>query len=163
MVNSTQTDALTITPTKVRYCLRLDRLNGIRAGMIDLIRSQKCEDGTWIDDPRRSARKSIPLPPAANDALDALEAIVPTIANRLGVSGPIAGHRLRLGSMLDEAGRLDVVVQLQLLTNSGWLAKTIASLNGFMPQNPDLAESISATWANLDASLNAANAAEGWM
>jgi hypothetical protein len=59
MVNATTNTApLTVTPTSVRYSLHVDSVAGRISGRMDLQRSQKQEDGTWLDDPRGTARKS---------------------------------------------------------------------------------------------------------
>lgn len=161
-VEATQnTDPVIITPTSVRYSLTLDVLGGNKRGWLELQRSDKRQDGTWLDDPRMGARKRVPLPIGA--AVDGLLALLPTLLAKLGVTDAYTDTRLQLRGSLNAAGVLDVLVIAQVRTCQQWVAKVIPSLTAFLATNQDIAAQVMGAWAALDAEINAANAQEGWV
>lgn len=161
-VEATQdTDPVTITPTAVRYSLTLDVFGGNKRGWLDLQRSDRRQDGTWIDDPRQSARKRVILP--IGPAVDGLLALLPTILAKIGVTASYTDVRLQLRGSLNAAGVLDVLIVVQVRIGQQWIAKVIPSLTAFLTANQDIAMQVMGAWAALDGEIDAANAQNGWV
>lgn len=154
------TETLTVNPTKVRYSLSLDKLGTMQRGKLSLQRSDKRQDGTWLDDPRPDSRKQVTLP--IGPAVEGIVALLPILLAKLGVAAVLADYRLRLTGFLSPAGVLDVSVAI-LYTDAGWKGKTIPSLTTFLAANQDIALQVLGAWDALDAEINAANQQEGWL
>lgn len=152
---------LTVNPTKVRYSFSLDCLGSNKRGWLQLQRSDHREDGTWLDDPSLSARKSVPM--VMGTALDGLLALLPTILSALGTTTTYTDYRLQVRGTLDNNGVLDVSLNIQMLTANGWIAKRCGSLMAFLQANPGLIANINTAWDALDTAINDANSKENWV
>lgn len=60
---------LVIDPQNVRYSLTVDRLGDTARQRVDLQRSMKREDGTWVDDPLPTSKNPSRCPPRARRQL----------------------------------------------------------------------------------------------
>lgn len=156
---TSNTDALTVNPTKIRYGLNLSVEPGKTFASLMLQRSDKRKDETWLDDPRPDSRKSVPVPEDLD--LSVITAIVPTLAEKLGLAD-YSKYRVTLQSKLDNAGVLDVQITMQALTSKGWRAGA-SGLTALLTANPDIAATVMGAWAALDKAVNAANAANKWL
>ena len=166
MVNSQITTPITLNPNAVRYTLTADRLNGVWTGRLDLQRSQRTDPGTWIDDPRQDASVTVDLP-AMTDALNALVTVLPDLLGRVMSSitlNAVTDVRLRLTSKLLPDTTLDVGIGLQVkISGTQWIAEQVQSLNTLLAANTDLIAPVMTAWAGVDAAVDAANQAEGWV
>lgn len=152
---------LTITPSNVRYSLYLERIADRRRCVADLQRSQRRENGTWVDDPRPSSRATVDLP--WGDAVNGLVAVLPSVLERLGLAGELTQYRLRLRGFLTDAGIVDVALHAQVEIGGSWANRRLPSLNMFLAANLDLVPSVMGAWGTLDAAIDAANATEKWV
>ncbi len=164
-VSAKNPKTLTIAAAQIRYSMQLDLIGGRIGGQLDLQRSQRREDGTWLDDPQTGARKRAPLPDdkATQAAVTKLLAVVPSFLGPLGVEGQIKDVRLRLRGNLAADGKLVVSVSVQANTAGGWQIKQIPDLTKFLSANPSLAQPVLSAWDALDAAIDAANSQEGWL
>ena len=164
-INATTAEQITINPTNVRYSINVDKLNGNTKGFLRLQRSEKREDGTWIDDPHPDSKKSIALPTdtATQTAWAGIEALLPSILAKLNITITFTGYRLQLLGKLSTAGVLDVIIVMQLLAANGWKSAVIPSLNAFLSANTDLYFSVVSAWDALDTAINTANITERWL
>jgi hypothetical protein len=153
-------ESVTVNPTKVRYSFSLDHLGGTTRGQLCLQRSDKREDGTWMDDPHVGSRKTVPM--IIGPAVDGIVALLPVLLPMLGVSDTYTDFRLRAQGNLSVTGVLDVSLVIQVRINA-WIAKTIPSLGAFLTVNPTMAAQVLTAWGNLDAAINAANQEEKWL
>ena len=147
-VNAKNRAELTIEAANIRYSMQLDSIGGQVGGSLDLQRSQRGEDGAWLDDPQTGARKRVPLPDdkATQAAVTKLLDVVPSFLGPLGVEGLIKDVRLRLRGNLAADGKLVVSVSVQANTAGGWQVKQISDLTKFLSANPALAEPVLAAW-----------------
>ena len=153
---------MTVTPNRVRYSLDIERIgNRTRCVGTKLQRSEKLEDGTWIDDPRPGSSVG-PVEIPVGPAVAGLIALLPTILSRLGISGELGQFRMHLRDRLDN-GVLDVAMHAQAELGGCWINKRMPSINAFVMANLDLAESINAAWMAMDGEIAAANTANGWL
>jgi hypothetical protein len=166
-VSATKTEAITITPNAVRYTVVADRLEGNWTGKIELQRAQRDEPGLWIDDPRADAKQSVAVPASCHAALDGLLTVIPDIvaAEMPSITlNAVSDVRLRLKSFLKPDTTLDanITVQVRVIRDQ-WIAHQIPSLSAVLADNQSLAPGVMSAWASLDAALDAANTAEGWV
>ena len=151
-VASTDCVPVTVSPSSVRYSLSMDNFGNVRRGFLSLQRAEKRDDGTWMDDPQQGSRTRVSFPPDADtaEAWSGIENLLPSILQK--VNGPLAysGYRIQLLGSLDSNGILDIVVQMQLLTTTGWQCVCVPSLNAFLAENADFASSILLAWASQD-------------
>lgn len=152
-VQATIREPLSMTPSMIRYSFSLA---SNAKGSLNLQRAEKLGDGTWIDDPRPEARKTVPMPD------EAAAIIAPLLPVVLGVTTTVSEYRLQCQSRLSNTGSLDVLLMIQANIGS-WISRLIPSLTVFLSQNPNLAQTIGAAWDELDAVIGAANAKEGWL
>ena len=164
-INATTVEQITVNPINVRYSLNVDKINNNVRGTLRLQRSEKREDGTWMDDPHQGSRKSIALPTdtATQTAWAGIEALLPSILAKLNITITFTGYRLQLLGKLSTVGVLDVTIIMQLLTATGWKSAIIPSLNTFLAENTDLIVSVSTAWDALDTAINTANIVERWL
>ena len=165
-IDATTVTPVTVNPTNVRYSLNVDKFGTVSHGLLRLQRSENRTDGTWMDDPHPGSQKSVPLPTDDTTAAAwaGIEALLPSILSKLGVTATYTGYRLQLLGGLSLTGVLDVTVVVQLLlTGGGWRCATVPSLNAFLTANTDISASVMLAWAALDAAINAANAGEKWL
>jgi hypothetical protein len=159
-INAVAGEVVTVNPTKVRYSFSLDHLGVSTRGQLMLQRSEKREDGTWMDDPHTNSRKIVPM--VSGDAVDGLVALLPVLLPLLGVSESYADYRLQARGNLSTAGVLDVCLVIQVRTTS-WIAKVIPSLTAFLTANPAIANQVLTAWSALDLAIDAANQKEKWL
>ena len=165
-VNATIIESVTVNPANVRYSVNVDKFGDSHRGTLQLQRSEKRSDGTWMDDPHPDSRAIVSMP--SDDATVAawgqIETLLPLILSKLGIAKSYGGYRLQLLGAIDSGGILDVVVVVQLmLTMGGWQSASIPSLNAFLSENADVADSVLSAWASLDSAINAANATARWL
>jgi hypothetical protein len=159
-VNAIAGESVAVNPTKVRYSFSLDHLGGVTRGQLRLQRSDKRQDGTWMDDPHVGSCKTVSM--IAGPAVDGIVALLPVLLPMLGVSDNYTDYRLQTRGNLSTAGVLDVSLVIQVRTTA-WIAKTVPSLNAFLTSNPAIAAQVLIAWDNLDAAINAANQEEKWL
>jgi len=162
-IEATDVTQVTVNPTSIRYSLNVDKFTDVSRGRLQLQRSEKRQDGTWMDDPHPGSSKSVPIPDSCNAAWLGVEAVLPSILTRIGVTDAYNGYRLQLLGSLSAAGVLDVIVVVQLMTAGGWKCASVPSLTAFLTANQDLAIQILTAWDGLDAAINAANAESRWL
>ena len=164
-VNATIGTSLALNPSKVRYSLFQRSEAGSIAGNLTLQRSDKREDGTWIDDPRPGSVHALRLP--ADDAgitaaIAGVVALLPSIMARLNRTDAFTDYNVTLQGRLSPTGVLDVMVVVRFMTDD-WQTLVVPSLNTFLAENMDLAASVLTAWAALDAAIDAANATAKWL
>ena len=162
-INATNVNEVTVNPTNIRYSLTLDQLSS-RTGRLYLQRSQKREDGTWIDDPSVGSKKNIPFPttPEMTSAIDGIVALLPSLLATFDVTDIVTQYRLRITGNLLVGGILDESVIIQFYTSKVQV-KMIPSLTTFLNNNPDLAMPVLTAWDALDTVINNMNATEKWL
>ena len=159
-INAVAGEAVTVDPTKVRYSFTLDHLGGSTRGLLMLQRSDKRDDGTWMDDPHPDSRKTVPM--IIGSAVDGIAVLLPVLLPLLGVTDSYTDYRLQSRGGLSKDGVLDVSITLQVRTTS-WIAKVIPSLTAFLTANPAIATQVLTAWNDLDTAINAANQEEKWL
>jgi hypothetical protein len=159
-VDAINMESVTVNPTKVRYSFTLDHLGTSTRGQLMLQRSDKRDDGTWMDDPHANSQKIVPM--VTDPAVDGIVALLPVLLPLLGISDAYTDYRLQARGNLSAAGVLDVFLVIQVRTTS-WIAKVIPSLTAFLTANPAIATQVLTAWSALDLAIDAANAQEKWL
>ena len=159
-INAVAGEAITVDPTKVRYSFSLDHLGVSTRGQLMLQRSDKRDDGTWMDDPHPDSRKTVPM--IIGSAVDGIVTLLPVLLPLLGVTDSYTDYRLQARGNLSAAGVLDVSLVIQVRTTS-WIAKVIPSLTAFLTANPAIATQVLTAWSALDLAIDAANQKEKWL
>jgi hypothetical protein len=116
-----------------------------------------------MDDPKQGSSKYVELPASCNAAYLGIEALLPTILERISVIDVYTGYRLQLLGNLSATGVLDVIVSVQLEIVAGWKCVSVPSLTAFLVANQDIATQILAAWDALDVVISAANQVEEWL
>ena len=159
-VDAVNVETVTVNPAKVRYSFTLDHLGGSTRGLLMLQRSDKRDDGTWMDDPHPDSRKTVPM--IIGSAVDGIAVLLPVLLPLLGVTDSYTDYRLQARGNLSAAGVLDVSLVIQVRTTS-WIAKVIPSLTAFLTANPAIATQVLTAWSALDLAIDAANQKEQWL
>ena len=159
-INAVAGEVVTVNPTKVRYSFSLDHLGVSTRGQLMLQRSEKRDDGTWMDDPHPDSRKTVPM--IIGSAVDGIAVLLPVLLPLLGVTDSYTDYRLQARGNLSAAGVLDVSLVIQVRTTS-WIAKVIPSLTAFLTANPAIATQVLTAWSALDLAIDAANQKEKWL
>lgn len=160
MINATDTAEITIHATNIRYGLTIFKIGNNISGSMQLQRSQKNIDGTWIDDPRPNSSISVEIDSTLSAVSDIVN-LIPSILNKLTVTDTYEKCMIKIIGTLTN-GILDVSIKIQDLFDIKKVT-FVPSLNTFLTQNQDVALSILTAWDNLDAAINIANSQNLWL
>ena len=141
-----------------RYNLLLTKTNGVRSGLLQF---QRTTGTPLVDDTSPGSFICVQVPTSLNTVLDETEILGQLVATTLG-EGTFTDYQL--GVLTKLVGGIETItLVMKFFIDGTWQLGTVQDLAAFAAANPSLATQIGTVQADMDAAVDAANTAAGWI